>query len=170
MQWLASERRKMSSGHFVSSGWSPICPLRFSESRWAIRLRPLRRALRAIGESLYVEPVALWRLSAESDRLELEYSWPPEAAELTPQFLSRTELPWMLDRLLLGNTVSFARHEKLPEEARIDEQTLDRRGVRSLLLVPVMVEGATSGVLSLAAMGLVRSWPEDLLPRMRLLG
>ena len=76
----------------------------------------------------------------------------------------------MLDRLLLGNTVSFARHEKLPEEARIDEQTLDRRGVRSLLLVPVMVEGATSGVLSLAAMGLVRSWPEDLLPRMRLLG
>jgi PAS domain S-box-containing protein len=130
----------------------------------------VRRALRAIGESLHVEPVALWRLSVESDRLELEYSWPAEAAEVTPQFLSRTELPWMLDRLLLGNTVSFSRSEKLPEEARIDEQTLDRRGVRSLLLVPVMVEGATSGALSLAAVDLVRSWPEDLLPRMRLLG
>ena len=76
----------------------------------------------------------------------------------------------MLDRLLLGNTVSFARSKKLPEEARIDEQTLDRRGVRSLLLVPVIVEGVTSGALSLAAMELVRSWPEDVLPRMRLLG
>jgi signal transduction histidine kinase len=130
----------------------------------------VRRALRAIGESLHVEPVALWRLSVESDRLELEYSWPAEAAEVTPQFLSRTELPWMLDRLLLGNTVSFSRSEKLPEEACIDEQTLDRRGVRSLLLVPVMVEGAISGALSLAAVDLVRSWPEDLLPRMRLLG
>ena len=53
---------------------------------------------------------------------------------------------------MLGNTVSFSCSKKLPEEARIDEQTLDRRGVRSLLLVPVMVEGATSGALSLAAM------------------
>ncbi len=33
-----------------------------------------------------------------------------------------------------------------------------------------MVEGAISGALSLAAVNVVRSWPEDLLPRMRLLG
>ena len=33
-----------------------------------------------------------------------------------------------------------------------------------------MVEGAVSGALSLAAVSVNRSWPEELLPRMRLLG
>ena len=130
-----------------------------------------RRSLRAIGESLHVERVALWRLSVESDRLELEYSWPAEAVRVDatvpgqkPSFRGCS-----IGSFKATSSVS-PRSKKLPLEARIDEHTLDQRGVRSLLLVPVMVEGAVSGALSLAAVSVMRSWPEDLLPRMRLLG
>jgi PAS domain S-box-containing protein len=131
---------------------------------------PAGRSLQAIGESLHAEMVALWRLGVEPDRLELEYSWPVEGSERMPQSLGEAELPWMLHRLLRGDIVSFSSSERLPPEASVDARTLDQRGVRSLLLVPVRVEGAVSGALSLASVSVMRGWPEELLPRMRLLG
>ena len=50
------------------------------------------RSLQAIGESLHAERVALWWLGVESDRLELEYSWPAESSEPMPQSLGKAEL------------------------------------------------------------------------------
>jgi signal transduction histidine kinase len=130
----------------------------------------VQKTLRAIGESLHVEQVALWRLSIELDRLELEYSWLAEGSESLPQFLGKAELPWMFDRLLGGDTVSSSRPERLPAEAAPDRRTLDQLGGRSLLLVPVMVEGAVAGALSLISASGMRRWPERLSPRVRLLG
>ena len=128
------------------------------------------RSLQAIGESLHVEsgravvaerrvgsPGAGVQLACRKRRSRCRSSWANRASMDVRQAASRRH-------------VSFSCSEKTAVEASIDEQTLARRGVRSLLLVPVMVEGAVSGALSLAAVELVRSWPEDLLPRMRLLG
>jgi signal transduction histidine kinase len=79
------------------------------------------------------------------------------------------EFPWTARRLQHGDIVQFARGDELPEEAAIDRASYERVGTRSHLSVPLRAGGPLLGTLSFDVVRGDRTWPDQLVERLRLL-
>ncbi len=79
--------------------------------------------------------------------------------------------PWSYEKLVIqGNHVNVSRMAELPPEAETDRQSWTAMGVRSSLTVPLFVAGKVSSLIVINAMRGELSWPEEYVPRLRLLG
>jgi signal transduction histidine kinase len=78
-------------------------------------------------------------------------------------------LPWIHSLLLGGHIVRIAHLCDLPVEAQADAIALSQIGVRSLLAMPITVEGNNAGALTLASIEREHEWPEVLMPGVTLL-
>jgi PAS domain-containing protein len=68
-----------------------------------------------------------------------------------------------------GKTICFNRLDELPQEAMVDLEYLQSRGVKSMLFIPVQGKNHTVTVLALSGIRSEYHWPEELKPRLRLL-
>ena len=129
----------------------------------------VRQALGTIGEFLNVDHAALWKLDAQTERFRVMHSWVTAPA---PTLLSagEIEMPWLVERVRRGEVVGCSGLHELPVEAEVDKRSLDQLGARSFLVVPMLIEGSIFGAFSLATTRFARAWPEELVPRVRLLG
>ena len=84
--------------------------------------------------------------------------------------LDESELPWTTRTLRLGKSVRFDRTDKLPEAVALDRPRYERMGTRSRVSVPLRAAGAVLGVLSLDSVRSERSWSDELVERLSLLG
>lgn len=109
----------------------------------------------------------------------LDYAWWPEKdnkkmAELTkwsendPNIWDKFK--YYFDRWLLGDVVKFERIEDLPENVSSLKEIYKKFGTKSALYIPVSVAEKTVGALGLATVHAHRTWPEDMIPRLRLIG
>lgn len=125
--------------------------------------------LRQIGQFMGAERVSLWdRMAGEAtfrsvQRWEEDEFAPPLALGDTP------DLPWIMQRLAMGNIVRLARVSDLPRDAEGDRIALQASRVRSLLVVPISVSGRIAGALSIASTQLEHEWPDALMPGVSLL-
>jgi PAS domain S-box-containing protein len=69
-----------------------------------------------------------------------------------------------------GQPVCLASIEELPDEALQDRATHTAMGVRSVLDIPLFLKGSVSSIIVLNTLLRHRSWPEEYIPRLRLLG
>ena len=77
---------------------------------------------------------------------------------------------YFFDKWLAGEIVQFERLEDLPEEAALIKEIYRKFGTKSGISIPVSVAGTILGTLVIATVRMHRSWPEDLVPRLRLIG
>ena len=68
-----------------------------------------------------------------------------------------------------GEIIYFNRLDELPQEAMVDLEYLQSRGVKSMLFIPVQSKNRTVTVLALSGIRSEYRWPEKLKPRLRLL-
>jgi signal transduction histidine kinase len=80
------------------------------------------------------------------------------------------QFPWTTGQLQRGHVVRFSRIDELPEEAAIDRQSHLNVGTRSCLSFPLSAGGSLLGVLSFDSIHGERTWPDELVQRLRLLG
>ena len=66
--------------------------------------------------------------------------------------------------------VSFSRLDDLPPEANVDKQTYAEWGIRSALDIPIITGGSVVHVIAINSVKSERVWPEELFPRLQLLG
>jgi len=85
--------------------------------------------------------------------------------------LPRSINPWAYDRLSnQGKVVAYTRVEEMPDEAHVDKQTWKEWGIRSNLVIPILRREATVYIIAINAVQKERSWPEEFIPRLQLLG
>ncbi len=79
--------------------------------------------------------------------------------------------PWVSEKLAKKlEVVSFSRLDDLPPEASVDKQRYAEWGIRSSLDIPIITGGSAVHVIAINSVKNERVWPEDLIPRLRLLG
>jgi len=93
----------------------------------------------------------------------------PGIAELPSILLAAEQFPWTADTLRSGGVVRFSRGTELPAEAATDRRSYDRLGTRSHLSIPLRAGGPMLGVLSFDSVREQRTWPDELVDRLRLL-
>jgi two-component system, NarL family, sensor kinase len=85
--------------------------------------------------------------------------------------LPRSIFPWAYEKLVEKHEVlSISRLDDLPAEAHVDRQTCIEWGIRSCYNIPVLIGDSFGHVIQLNSVTRERVWPEELFPRLRLLG
>jgi signal transduction histidine kinase len=119
---------------------------------------------------LGAERAMLWERIGSSPQFRERQRWLAPGVPVPPDQAGAVMIPWICTQVAAGSVVSFASCASLPPEATADLPALRGLGVRSLVIVPLMVAGAVVRALSFATVNEERDWPEVLVPRIVLLG
>ena len=80
------------------------------------------------------------------------------------------QFPWCYEQLKQGKHINISGVEDYPEEALKDRQSQAALGIKSALIIPVAVGGRISRTIVINYTREQRTWPEEYIPRLRLLG
>ena len=131
--------------------------------------RDIETGLRRIVEDLGADRATLTAFEPSSDTVRATHSWTRAGATPLREVLRGNETPWIVSQLRQGHVVRVGGPQDLPADALIDRRSLERIGTRSGAVVPLVVRGARVGGLSVATLREGRPWPDELIPRLRLL-
>ena len=131
--------------------------------------RELERMLRRVGEELNFDRAILSEWTEGKRRAHATYAWTRSGVIAAPGTFEAESYPWIAARLARGEPVHLPHVDSLPAEASIDLRSFQRAGVRSLVAVPLIVQGTIVGALGFSSLRGERVWPAELLPRLQLL-
>jgi signal transduction histidine kinase len=125
--------------------------------------------LRRVVEALGIERSTLNWLQKASGRVEITHSYAVPGVERAPKTTANRELwPWAWSLLTANRPVVFASLDELPPEASVDRANWERIALKSHVTMPLIVAGELYGGLSFGCIRSERTWPAELLGRMRL--
>ncbi|MHC4520965.1 MAG: sensor histidine kinase, partial [Planctomycetota bacterium] len=79
--------------------------------------------------------------------------------------------PWSFHEVIRkGEAVCVNALDDLPARATVDRASYEAWGTQSVLLIPLLVGGVVEYIISIASVECARIWPEEHIPRLRLLG
>ena len=133
--------------------------------------RHVEKALERIVGELDLDRAVLAELGqSPEDVIRATHSWTRDGIDPIGGDVPRQSFPWVASQLQEGHVVSMSRLADLPGPAGIDRENLAARRIRSLVAVPLVVEGAVTGALAFSTLRAEREWPDELIQRLRLLG
>jgi len=131
--------------------------------------QPIERALALIGDELGVDQVVLAERNEARRAADVTHAWFREGAKTLPPSIEWSLYPWISRRLRENQVVTVTPRHPLPPEAETDRQSAIAMGIRSLLAVPLILEGTVAGFQSFATIRAAREWPDGFVERCRLL-
>ncbi|HEY7677109.1 MAG TPA: GAF domain-containing protein, partial [Candidatus Methylomirabilis sp.] len=130
----------------------------------------IERWLRRIVEFLAIERGTVAQFDEGLEDLVVTHSWTRPGWPPLPAIIPRQAIPWLRAKVLAGEAVVIPRLGDLPPEAWRDKETGLRAGTKAHLSIPLAVAGSIIGMASFGSLRRERSWPEDLVRRLRLVG
>lgn len=115
------------------------------------------------GTYVVKNPFAWWKKEHENKIEEVE-TW----LEANPDFIKKYD--YCFEKWNRGEIIKFSTPNELPSEAAPLLEIHKVYGTRSWLSLPVSVGGTIVGVLTIATTSEQLTWPEGLIPRLRLFG
>lgn len=132
--------------------------------------RVIEGSLRDVARVLGAERATLWRRSGERSEFTKSHRWLADYTPPPAETMGAVVIPWISAQLCSGAVVRFARLADLPPEAAADLPRLHALHIRAAVMVPLTVSGAVVGALSFGTAREDREWPDELVPRVKLLG
>jgi len=126
----------------------------------------IKHGLRDIGRFLRVDWASLWQRLPNRDLFRPIHGWRMEGVETAPDASSWT---WLNERLVAGATVNVGRQTDWPSRPEGEVPGLGEYGARSLLAVPIASNGQVDGALVLGSAHGDRTWPEAMIPGVKLI-
>jgi len=130
--------------------------------------RIIEAGLRDMGQLFGAERTTLWQRRGDTGEFVKTHRWPEAGVPEPPELTGTVVVPWISARLLERSVVRFSRHADLPPAAATDVPALRALGIRAAVIVPLTLAGSVVGALSFATMREDRKWPEELIPRIKL--
>jgi signal transduction histidine kinase len=122
----------------------------------------LERIVKALG----VDRSTLTSLS-DDGHLHSRHSWGVEGVPVVPATLTSADFPWALSIVRSGKPVVFTDPDELPVEAAVDKALYRKYGLRSHVILPIIVGGELIGTLGLGTVRFHRQWPRELVERLQ---
>jgi PAS domain S-box-containing protein len=121
-------------------------------------------ALRLIGEFEGVDRSYIFRFDPEGATMTNTHEWC--ASGIEPQVANLKGLPvdifpWWMLKLKANEEVNIPSVPLLPPEARAEREILEPQGIKSLLVVPLNVEGRLEGFVGFDSVRTARTWQRD---------
>jgi PAS domain S-box-containing protein len=132
--------------------------------------REIEDWLRRIVELLDLDGATVLQATDDRTSSRVSHSWIELKREPTPVPITDAEIPWISERTRRGEVTVFSDLDGLPDEAEDDKAFMERAGIRSMVAIPLSVGGSIFGAITLGSVRTERSWPDQLVQRLRLIG
>jgi PAS domain S-box-containing protein len=135
--------------------------------------REIERALEMVMAFFDVDRCGLVRTLPGKTAFQITHVAASAHAPPVPQGMEipRSKNPWAYRKLVeKGEVVSFARVDDVPDEAHASKPFWRRMGIRSTLSIPILLGESVDYVITINAVQNERVWPEEIIPRLQLLG
>jgi formate hydrogenlyase transcriptional activator len=106
----------------------------------------------------------------QDDSLVILSSTAVEGFEATPHGPLPERLAWFMARLRSGQSLVIHDVSDLPPEAMGEIEYLQNTGLQSHLSIPFRVGGRVIGAIAFSSFSKTRSWPDNLIARIKLVG
>ena len=125
--------------------------------------REVEKGLEEVNSFFGGDRVLLWEFSEDGQHAHLTHAYAGAGTELPASSLLHETLPYIFNRVRNLENLCVSQPEDLPQAARIDQQYMERSGIRSFIVIPLLVGGTLRGALSMASIRTDRVWSnEDL--------
>ncbi|HVZ81378.1 MAG TPA: EAL domain-containing protein [bacterium] len=125
----------------------------------------IRNGIGSIGRFIGVDRVFMYVVQKEKSP-NPAFEWYSEGVDPLSDEVSGISLdsfPWFSEKLGQGEAIQLVSLEELPAEASAEREFLGRRGVRSIVAVPLATAGTLIGFLTFSTTRAAKTWtPEDL--------
>lgn len=133
----------------------------------------LNNALQAIGEFAKVDRCYIFLLSDNGTKLNYRYEWC--AGGIESQFdlwqgLPIASFPQIAQKLNRGEVMHIPSVAALPPQTEVEKEVLQRWGIRSCVLVPMLYSGSLLGFLGFTSVRAEKSWSEDSIALLKIVG
>ena len=135
--------------------------------------REIENGLKEILEFFHVDRCGLVCIALDGTTWQVTHAAFAEGIPLVPL---KTDFPvslfpWIFKHVVEKNkVVAYSTIEELPPQADIDKQTYRDWGILSNINIPLALHANEKYVFSINSMRSERVWPEEYIPRLRLLG
>jgi signal transduction histidine kinase len=131
----------------------------------------LTGCLRTLVEFLGFDRSTLMAFSEHGSRFQMTHSWAAQGVPVVPSDAPlNTQAPWFTHQIRSGHIVNVSSPIDLPSVAAKERVYALKSGIKSLLAIPLLMEGTIVGALTLASLSVQRRWPIGLVSRLRLAG
>ncbi|HXJ82156.1 MAG TPA: ATP-binding protein [Candidatus Methylomirabilis sp.] len=131
--------------------------------------REVESGLRRIVEDLGTDRASLWELDDRAGEARLTHSWTRPGIPPGHEVSQEKQFPWIFSQIRQGRVVRLPLPENLTDETLTDRQGLAQDPARSTAIAPLVEGGTVVGGLSVGTVLEERHWPDELVPRLRLL-
>jgi GAF domain-containing protein len=133
----------------------------------------IEQGLKQLLEFFQIDRAGLLRAAPDKTTFQITHACLANGIPPVPlrEALPTALFPWAFQKLLMRHeVVSIATLDEMPVEANIDLETYKAWHIRSHLNIPIVVTGSEDYIIAINAVRNERTWPEEYIPRLRLLG
>lgn len=130
------------------------------------------QGLKQVVEFLGVDRSSLLQFSGANEALVVTHSYSKPGCSPIPKMtdVKGSSFPWISPKVLQGEIVCSSSLDEFPPEAGVDRDSLAALNMKSYIIVPLSIGGSVQYVLSAGALKLEKSWPPEMVSRLRLIG
>ena len=131
----------------------------------------IESALKRLVIFLGMDRGSLAELLTDKKQLVITHSYHIPGAPPDPRLILDEQLPWYTRAIYKGQPLRLsAIPADLPPEATLEREYCLRVGMKSHVVIPLIVTGSVAGAIGFASFRASHSWPDELVQRLRLVG
>ncbi|MCI0389465.1 MAG: sigma 54-interacting transcriptional regulator [Acidobacteria bacterium] len=145
-------------------------------SRSFINLSPalvdseIENGLKHLVEGAGIDRAFLSEMDLATGNLIITKKWERPGIPPNPERIVKLIFPWLFERILKGEITRVSRLEDLPEEASVEYEFMKSAGMKSFLVIPLLIGGNLIGCLALSAFHKHITWDSVLISRFQEVG
>nr|WP_255763888.1 diguanylate cyclase [Jeotgalibaca sp. MA1X17-3] len=124
----------------------------------------VQNLLEKIGNFFMVDRTYLFLLNLSNETMNYSYEWCNDG--ITPQIETLEEVPltmfsWWLEQLQTNNLVYIENVDDMSKKASMEQEDLRRQGIKSVVSVPIIVEGTLQGFIGIDSVKEIKKWTNE---------
>jgi PAS domain S-box-containing protein len=141
--------------------------LRSADLDWGIN-----EALRELGEFIRVDHCHICRVHTDSTLMDHTYKWSANGEHLNWEGSANVriddQIPWAATRLRRLDGIAVYSVDTLGPEAKVDQITFRKQGIKSVIFVPMAVSGDLVGFVALDSTRMEMHWTDDAISLLKI--
>ncbi len=120
--------------------------------------------LEKMGEFFNVDRTYLFIINPDKETMRYSNEWCKRGINQKIGNVERIPLdlvPWCIDQLNNNKLAYIEDVNKMPKEASADQEQLHRRDVKSLVAVPILIEGKMQGFIGIESVTRIKKWTKE---------
>lgn len=133
----------------------------------------INHTLRRLGKFMDVDRCFIDQFSDDKCEFRVTHFWAHESLEpddFLGEVLLNEEVPWYTARMLSGQSLIFSHVDEVPDEAAAEKAYIRRVGIKSSVIVPLIVDGDVIGDFGIDVIRSERVWTGNLVQGLQVVG